>query len=137
MTPSNRNTGGMFCAALLPCALIMACAGGQTMDNSEELAISKVVLYQNGVGYFERSGEMRGRQLSLRVRPDHTLLVEAIPCDAVEGPPTLGASGFFLVYRGHMTLLKLPLGFQVDRRLSSLQASGHLCVQTPAEGWEY
>ena len=70
MTPSNRNTGGMFCAALLPCALIMACAGGQTMDNSEELAISKVVLYQNGVGYFERSGEMRGRQLSLRVRPD-------------------------------------------------------------------
>ena len=65
----NLTPASLFvCATLL--TLLSACGGGQTMDASKELAISKVVLYQNGVGYFERSGEVRGRKLSLRVRPD-------------------------------------------------------------------
>ena len=36
----------------------------------DELAISKVVLYQNGVGYFERRGKINGDRIELRVRPD-------------------------------------------------------------------
>ena len=51
-------------------ALCAACSGADAVESGHELGISKVVLYQNGVGYFERSGEVRGRQLSLRVRPD-------------------------------------------------------------------
>lgn len=36
----------------------------------DELAISKVVLYQNGVGYFERRGKIKGDRIELRIRPD-------------------------------------------------------------------
>jgi hypothetical protein len=32
--------------------------------------VSKVVLYQNGIGYFERYGTVEGEELRLRVRPD-------------------------------------------------------------------
>lgn len=35
-----------------------------------ELAVTKVVLYQNGVGYFERRGKIIGDHIELRVRPD-------------------------------------------------------------------
>ncbi len=35
-----------------------------------ELAVTKVVLYQNGVGYFERRGKIVGDHIELRVRPD-------------------------------------------------------------------
>jgi len=34
------------------------------------LAVSKVVLYQNGVGYFERRGKISGDELNLNVRYD-------------------------------------------------------------------
>lgn len=35
------------------------------------LPITRVVLYQNGVGYFEREGKLEGNQLTLQVRPSH------------------------------------------------------------------
>ena len=35
-----------------------------------ELPITKVVLYQNGVGYFERRGQIKEGKIELRVRPD-------------------------------------------------------------------
>ena len=35
-----------------------------------ELPIRKVVLYQNGIGYLERRGELPGDELHLQVRPD-------------------------------------------------------------------
>src|SRR5205823_1211291 len=34
------------------------------------LSLSKVVLYRNGVGYFERAGHVDGEQLTIRVRKD-------------------------------------------------------------------
>ena len=37
---------------------------------SEDLPISRVVLYQNGVGYFERQGKLKGNVLQLRCRPN-------------------------------------------------------------------
>ncbi len=35
-----------------------------------ELPVTRVILYQNGIGYFERRGEVDGDVLSLQVRPD-------------------------------------------------------------------
>ncbi|MEM6787847.1 MAG: hypothetical protein AAF715_10055, partial [Myxococcota bacterium] len=34
------------------------------------LGLSRVVLYRNGVGYFERQGEIEGDELRIRVRKD-------------------------------------------------------------------
>ncbi len=50
--------------------LAAGCSQIQTVDSGEELHISKVVLYQNGIGYFERRGTIDGDRLDLRVRPD-------------------------------------------------------------------
>ncbi len=35
-----------------------------------ELPVTRVILYQNGIGYFERRGEVNGQALSLQVRPE-------------------------------------------------------------------
>ena len=35
----------------------------------DELPIRRVVLYQNGVGYFEREGEIDSDVITLRIRP--------------------------------------------------------------------
>lgn len=37
---------------------------------SSDLPITRVVLYQNGVGYIERAGKLKGNKLSLRIRHD-------------------------------------------------------------------
>ena len=42
----------------------------QVMETKHELPVTKVVLYQNGVGYFERRGQVHGAEVELRVRPD-------------------------------------------------------------------
>ncbi len=48
-----------------------ACMGTTaTLQPAAELPVTKVVLYQNGVGYFERRGTVVGKDLELRVRPD-------------------------------------------------------------------
>jgi outer membrane protein OmpA-like peptidoglycan-associated protein len=56
----------------LALALFAACAHGRspysTTDSSLEL--DRVVLYRNGVGYFERRGEVRGDSLVIKVRKD-------------------------------------------------------------------
>ncbi len=47
------------------------CGGAQQRDGADaELKIRKVVLFQSGVGYFERRGEVSGDKVELRVRPD-------------------------------------------------------------------
>ncbi|MFN0250141.1 MAG: DUF4139 domain-containing protein [Kofleriaceae bacterium] len=49
-----------------------ACGGARTpyATTNEALQLSKVVLYRNGVGYFERGGRVEGESLTLRVRKD-------------------------------------------------------------------
>jgi hypothetical protein len=42
----------------------------QMTETKRELPVTKVVLYQNGVGYFERRGKLHGKEVELRVRPD-------------------------------------------------------------------
>lgn len=58
--------------ALLP-VVLMGCVHGMHPDDvrqiSEQLPIRRVILYQNGVGYFEREGKLDGNLLTLHCRP--------------------------------------------------------------------
>ncbi|KYG04412.1 hypothetical protein BE21_03985 [Sorangium cellulosum] len=47
---------------------LTACAGPLAKGPSPDLRLRHVVLYQNGLGYFERTGVMPGERLSLRFR---------------------------------------------------------------------
>ncbi|CAN5882463.1 DUF4139 domain-containing protein [soil metagenome] len=51
---------------------VAACGGAHHpyATTNGALHLSKVVLYRNGVGYFERGGEVDGESLTLRVRKD-------------------------------------------------------------------
>jgi hypothetical protein len=53
-------------------ALLSACATGRSRHAAVDgrLGLETVVLYRNGVGYFERHGTLEGEVLSLRVRKD-------------------------------------------------------------------
>jgi hypothetical protein len=50
--------------------LLAACAHGPGVS-SDELPLRRVVVYRNGVGYFERSGEVKRDRIEFRVRPSH------------------------------------------------------------------
>jgi len=60
----------LLCGALV--ATLAACPGPRSPYATTDggLALSKVVLYRNGVGYFERGGKVDGDTLSIRVRKD-------------------------------------------------------------------
>lgn len=53
-------------ALLLASVLTSACAADPAP--TRDLALRRVVLYQNGIGYFERSGALRNDRLKLRLR---------------------------------------------------------------------
>lgn len=82
-------------AALLPflCAvtMLMACrpdrGTGPRNRQAAEIPITKVVLYQNGVGYFERKGRVDGDVLTLQIRPSqiNDLLKSLTVIDRTEG----------------------------------------------------
>lgn len=58
---------------VLALAIFSAACGGARKPyatTNEALQLSKVVLYRNGVGYFERGGRVDGESLTLRVRKD-------------------------------------------------------------------
>jgi len=56
---------------VLSAALLAACSAvPQVAPTTPELPVTKVILYQNGVGYFERRGKLHGDEVELRVRPD-------------------------------------------------------------------
>jgi hypothetical protein len=48
---------------------VTGCAGRQLV--SADVPLQRVVLYRNGVGYFERSGQVDGDSLRFRVRREH------------------------------------------------------------------
>lgn len=59
--------------SVLAIAMFSAACGGARKPyatTNEALQLSKVVLYRNGVGYFERGGRVEGESLTLRVRKD-------------------------------------------------------------------
>src|SRR5215212_5127241 len=56
-------------ALALGCALGAACAT-QPPVTAPGLALKKVVIYRNGVGYFERGGRVHSDRVQFRVRKD-------------------------------------------------------------------
>lgn len=59
-------------ASLLVPLIAAACAHGRDpyAATDSTLGLDRVVLYRNGVGYFERSGEVDGEVLTIKVRKD-------------------------------------------------------------------
>ncbi|HVI02443.1 MAG TPA: DUF4139 domain-containing protein [Enhygromyxa sp.] len=54
----------------LPILLSLGCAGRKPYPTVDELALDTVVLYRNGIGYFERHGKVDDDILRLKVRKD-------------------------------------------------------------------
>ncbi|PRP92526.1 hypothetical protein ENSA5_48480 [Enhygromyxa salina] len=67
-----RRLRPLALCALLTLPTLVACAGRTPYPSVAEdgLALDTVVLYRNGVGYFERQGKVDGEVLRLRVRKD-------------------------------------------------------------------
>ena len=64
-------------APLAPLALVLSVplpflsgCGAHAINRGPELPVTRAVLYQNGIGYFERRGKLADDTLHLRVRPD-------------------------------------------------------------------
>jgi hypothetical protein len=57
-------------AAATLCLALTACAHGPGVA-TDELPLRKVVVYRNGVAYFERAGEVKRERIEFRVRPSH------------------------------------------------------------------
>lgn len=62
-----------LCAGLAT-ALVASCGattsqGFSKEDSQAQLPVTRVVLYQNGIGYFERKGKIKGNMLTLQIRP--------------------------------------------------------------------
>jgi hypothetical protein len=57
---------------LLSFLVAVGCGAGNrpVLEGPGRLALRRVVLFQNGLGYFERRGIAEGRSVDLRVRPD-------------------------------------------------------------------
>ena len=63
--PFQASFGCIVAAAL--CVLVAGCARGPNLI-VDGLPLRKVVVYRNGVGYFERSGEVEGESVQFRMR---------------------------------------------------------------------
>lgn len=78
--------------AILLTSSLVACqahrsAGGLPESPAADIPIKRVVLYQNGVGYFERQGTVEGDVFSLQIRPSqiNDLLKSLTVVDTSEG----------------------------------------------------
>jgi hypothetical protein len=62
----------LTCALLFALSLLTSCAHSRSSlaTTQSPLALSRVVLYRNGIAYFERQGVIDGDQLSVKVRKD-------------------------------------------------------------------
>ncbi|MFO7565800.1 MAG: DUF4139 domain-containing protein, partial [Enhygromyxa sp.] len=54
----------------MPLLLALGCAGRKPLPTVNELELDTVVLYRNGIGYFERHGKVKDDVLRLKVRKD-------------------------------------------------------------------
>ena len=66
--------GWAILSLLLGIAALSACGGAQNKEitavSAGDLRLTRAVLYQNGIGYFERAGTIHGDKLTLRIRAD-------------------------------------------------------------------
>lgn len=110
--------------------LLGACGRSRPADLPETphsaLPITRVVLYQNGVGYFEREGTLEGNRLTLQVRPSQIN-------DLLKSLTIVDRSS------GRALSVSLPLEKSADQALSELpeqvrHASGLLELLTVFRG---
>ena len=68
----RSRTGCLLGGLGVVLALLSGCAGAEKerVATIASLELDRVVLYRNGVGYFERSGEVDGDLLTLKIRKD-------------------------------------------------------------------
>ncbi len=80
-----RATFGLSIFALSACGATAQQHGGANAE--AQLPIKRVVLYQNGIGYFERQGKLKGNLLTLQIRPSqiNDLLKSLTVIDRNEG----------------------------------------------------
>ncbi len=76
----------------LAAALLGSCGGASSNGyggggSEAQLPVTRVVLYQNGIGYFERKGKLEGNMLTLQIRPSqiNDLLKSLTVIDRSEG----------------------------------------------------
>lgn len=50
---------------------LAACTHGPAVTSDERLPLKKVVVYRNGVAYFERAGTVSSERVEFKVKPDH------------------------------------------------------------------
>ncbi len=96
-------------AVALTCLACQAQTGGSTLPDSPsaEIPIRRVVLYQNGVGYFERRGKIDGDVLRLQIRPSQIN-------DLLKSLTVIDTG------KGRAVSISLPLEKSGDRVLSEL-----------------
>jgi hypothetical protein len=87
-------------------SLLGACAAMPT-QRAPELPVTRAVLYQNGIGYFERRGKLSDDVLHLRVRPDQIR-------DFLKSLTVVDLAG------GHPTSIALPIEKSRAKLLSEL-----------------
>lgn len=84
------NRAGILLGLVSACALY-GCdkSAGVERSASEDLPVSRVVMYQSGIGYVERSGVVSGDELVLRIRPDqiNDILKSLTVIDRADGRP--------------------------------------------------
>ncbi len=101
---------GWLSVLLVVGLLATACHGPKsTVPAAAELPIAKVVLYQNGVGYFEKRGMVDKQVVELRVRPDQIN-------DVLKSLAVLDLSG------GAASAVSLPVDKSGDRLAAELPA---------------
>jgi hypothetical protein len=57
-----------FIRCLILLVAVAGCGGGPAVLGPHDLPVRRVVLYRNGVAYFERGGTFEGRELRFGVR---------------------------------------------------------------------
>ncbi len=66
---TSRILGSALSVALLTSCGAVASQGFSKSESQADLPVTRVVLYQNGIGYFERKGKLKGNMLTLQIRP--------------------------------------------------------------------
>ncbi len=108
--PRTCLGGLLLGVALAGVAPLSACSrrpASSPLEDAAELPVSRVVLYQNGVGYFERQGKVDGEVLTLQIHPSqiNDLLKSLTVIDAGTG---------------RAVSVSLPLEQNADRILNEL-----------------
>ena len=138
--PSLTRRSRHLVAAAGLLALATGCAGSAAGGPS--LEISRVVLYQSGVGYVERTGELDGSTLLLHVRPDQindimaSLVVRdvthndlasiSLPLDAARIPQPSPLPPELQGGSGLMAALRALIGAEVTVRTNEGSSNGRI-----------